>query len=126
MIDHEDDKLKEVYMNSEKILQKIDVLHENEAFQSKFSRVETPTVAVRVLAEFGIEITEQELMQLSMNVCREGQLEGNELENVSGGSLLGWLIRSIAAKRYSSGGGGFSFGGGGGGAFGGGSGGGIR
>ncbi len=111
-------------MNSETILQKLEQLDENEAFRTAMSNAGSPKEAVKVLAEYGVEISEQELLSLSAGAQAEGELTEDSLENVSGGCLIRWIVRYIARSRYSGGGGGFSSGGGGGGSFGGGGGGG--
>lgn len=99
-------------------------LENDEAFQNALSSANSPAEAVKVLAEYGVKISEQELLSLSAGAPAEGELTEDSLENVSGGCLIGWIVRYIAASRYSAGGGGFSSGGGGGGSFGGGGGGG--
>lgn len=74
-------------MNSE-LVAKLAELSENEEFSKKFEKAETPEAALAILAEYGVETTEEELRELVAKK-NEGELTADELEDVAGG--VNWV-----------------------------------
>ncbi len=87
-------------------------LMNDESFNAKLSEAQDLKEVVSLLAEYGIETTEE---QLKAALPKEGELEETELENVAGGSFIGWVAYRIGYTigRSIRGGGHGSFGGGG-------------
>lgn len=90
----------------------IEELMNDESFNEKLNEAQDLKEVVRLLGEHGIETTEE---QLKAAFPKEGELEETELENVAGGSLIGWVAYRIGYTlgRSIRGGGHGSFGGGG-------------
>lgn len=70
---------------------KIKDLFGNEAFLEKFNAVEDHEKLGDVFKEFGVELTEEELSDLIKTSLNHAQLSADDLENVSGGGVIGVL-----------------------------------
>ena len=87
-------------------------LMNDESFNKKLKEAQDLKGVVSLLGKYGIETTEE---QLQAALPKEGELEEAELENVAGGSHIGWVAYRIGhiIGHSLSGGGRGSFGGGG-------------
>lgn len=70
--------------------EKLKALAENEEFTEKLKQTESMEEAIKLFAEYGVEVTEEDLKNL-MAAVPEGELDEAALENVSGG-FIGFVI----------------------------------
>lgn len=101
----------------------IEELMNNAALTTAILGAETKEQLADALISCGVVLSDEELEQV-FSEPKNGELDEDLLESVSGGSRLSSLRNFINALRYKAGGSGFNKCGGGGGAFGGGGGGG--
>ena len=102
-------------------IDRMEALHQDPEFQKALGKVDSKDSFAKLLAENGIQFTEDELKQAAKEATAE--LTENELEKVAGGAIFPlpvpayyWIWNWLLRRRSSLGGyGGLSAGGGGGG-----------
>ena len=80
-------------MNREELTEKLNELMEDQQFAEKLGAAESVEDMVRVLGEYGVTVTPEELDGMLTAVPAGGELSEEDLENVSGGLIYPrWLI----------------------------------
>ena len=77
-------------MTKEQLQAKIAALKDSDAFLREVDEASTPEEMIRVFADHGIEVSENELGDIAAQIRPDSgeELSEDDLENVSGGSLI--------------------------------------
>ncbi len=77
--------------------EKIRELFSDETFVSSLLELETPEEVQKALAEKGVDLTIDEICTVQKSLMQsDGELSEEDLENVSGGSIIATLIIVVA------------------------------
>ena len=80
-------------MNREELTERLNELVEDRQFAKALGAAESVEDMVRLLGEYGVNVTAEELEGLAASVPAGGELSEEDLENVSGGLIYPrWLI----------------------------------
>ena len=71
---------------------KIEALKADGAFMAKVAEVKTPDELIKLFAEQGVDVTEEEIKAAVDVSSANGEVDESTLENVTGGSVLGTIL----------------------------------
>lgn len=83
-------------MIRDEVMEKLSPLWENEEFVKAMAAAETDEDVIKLFADNGISVTEEEVAEVRASAATMGELDEEDLEEVSGGFIMAAFTAATA------------------------------